>query len=513
MLILEAQLDIKASTEMEEAGLMGFSGGFEQGKLGPALLELDASLSAISKQVNPKPSEMHVRIQKYNPKRKIIRGRTRLILALFILGCLPALAHNAAAQQQEPLMTLLQSVETALRANLDLQKSRKEIAAAQANKNVQQTSFFPTFNATYQAIRNDKDIQIGGAISGVSQLRDEYNLTVGFKQPIFQGFALINQYNIADLGLDVSKLNQILTRLEVIFLTKQAYFNVLKAQKLVGVARDSVKVLEAQVEVARNFYEVGMTPLNDLLQTQVELANSKQELIVAQNNLNVAESEFNIILRRTVNAPVRLTDIQIYEPLNNELAYYLALAERDRLEIKVSDLQIKISKKELELSRRNFYPTVALEGSYFKRGTSWYLGGEENFFDPDGWSVTGIATWDFWQWGRTSFGEKEKRSRLSQARIGKEQVLDRIRVEVEQSFLKARESEKNIVTVEKAIEQAKENMRITEERYKEQAATSTDILIAQNLLNRTQTNFFNALYDFKIAKAFLQKAVGLEILE
>ncbi len=56
-------------------------------------------------------------------------------------------------------------------------------------------------------------------------------------------------------------------------------------------------------------------------------------------------------------------------------------------------------------------------------------------------------------------------------------------------------------------------MRITEERYKEQAATSTDILIAQNLLFRTQNNFFNALYDFKIAKAFLQKAIGLEVLE
>jgi outer membrane protein TolC len=86
-------------------------------------------------------------------------------------------------------------------------------------------------------------------------------------------------------------------------------------------------------------------------------------------------------------------------------------------------------------------------------------------------------------------------------------------VEVEQSFLKAKESEKNIVTVETAIEQAKENMRITEERYKEQAATSTDILIAQNLLTRTQTNYYNALYNFKIAKAFLQKAVSLEIRE
>ena len=79
--------------------------------------------------------------------------------------------------------------------------------------------------------------------------------------------------------------------------------------------------------------------------------------------------------------------------------------------------------------------------------------------------------------------------------------------------LKATEAEKNILAVETAIEQAKENMRITEERYKEQVATSVDILVAEQLLTNTQVNYYNALYDFKIAKAFLQKAVNMEVLE
>lgn len=417
------------------------------------------------------------------------------------------------AQESGRKMTLVDAVDIALSANLELQKSRKEIEAAEATKNAQRTFFLPTFNATYQAVRTDQQVQLGAAISGLGQLRSEYNLTAGFSQPLFQGFALINQYRIADLGLDVAQLNRKLSRLEVIFLAKEAYFQVLKTEKLRQVAADSVKVLESQVEVARNFYEVGMTPLNDLLQTQVELANSRQELIVAQNNLEVAESQFNIVLQRPVNEPVRLLDIQIFTPLAQELDYYLAEAEKHRLEIRVADLQIQIAEKELGLARKDFYPTVSLEGNYFKRSTKWDLEAQEDILDPDGWSITGVATWDFWQWGRTSFGEREKRSRLSQSKISRDQALFQIRLEVERSYLKARESERNIVTIETAIEQAKENMRITEERYKEQAATSTDILIAQNLLFRTQTNFFNALYDFKIAEAFLQKAIGLEVLE
>ena len=204
---------------------------------------------------------------------------------------------------------------------------------------------------------------------------------------------------------------------------------------------------------------------------------------------------------------------RFFTPLAHFLDYYLAEAEKNRLEITVANLQIQIAEKELGLARKDFYPTVSVEGNYFKRSTQWTLEAQEDILDPDGWSIIGVATWDFWQWGRSSFGEREKRSQLSQAKISREQALFQIRLEVERSYLKARESERNIVTIETAIEQAKENMRITEERYKEQAATSTDILIAQNLLFRTQTNFFNALYDFKIARAFLQKAIGLEILE
>jgi outer membrane protein TolC len=108
---------------------------------------------------------------------------------------------------------------------------------------------------------------------------------------------------------------------------------------------------------------------------------------------------------------------------------------------------------------------------------------------------------------------KEKLSRLSQAKYAKENILDNIELEVKQAFLRTKESEKNITTIEKAIEQAKENLRITEERYKEQVSTTTDVLVAQTLFTETMTNYYNALYDFKIAKSVLYRAIGQEILE
>ena len=88
-----------------------------------------------------------------------------------------------------------------------------------------------------------------------------------------------------------------------------------------------------------------------------------------------------------------------------------------------------------------------------------------------------------------------------------------IRQRVKRAFLKNLETEINIVTIQKAIEQAKENYRINQEQFKEQVATSTDVLIAQTLLTSTMTNYYNALYDFKISKAALYRAMGQEVME
>jgi outer membrane protein TolC len=256
-----------------------------------------------------------------------------------------------------------------------------------------------------------------------------------------------------------------------------------------------------------------MTPLNDLLKSQVELANSRQDLTTAGNNLEIAKAEFNNILRRDVNAPVNLEDILDYIPLANELGYYLDLAEKNRLEIKLADLEIQIAEKEAALARKDYYPTVTLSGTRYQRGTDWDVDGGSGISDPNSWNISAVASWNFWEWGKTSYGEKEKKSQILQTKLNRDAIIDKIRVEVKQSFLKTKEAESNIITVRKAIEQAKENLRISQERYKEQISTSTDVLDAQTLLSRTMTNYYNALYDFKISKASLSRALSMEFIE
>ena len=414
------------------------------------------------------------------------------------------------AQEPVEIFTLKQAIESAIKANLGLKSSKEETAAAIAVKKSRQTQFFPTLSTSYGYNRYDAETVTSGF---TAVPKEEYTFVTSFSQPIFAGFSLLRQYDIAKLGLDKAKVNEQLTRQNIILDVKNAYFQLLQTQKLHDIAQKTVVQISAQKEVADNFYQVGMTPLNDLLQAQVELANAKQELIVAKNNMDNAESNFNTLLRRPINAPVVLKDILDYSPFEETLEYCLAEAEKNRFEIKIADMEVEIAQKDLDLTKKDYYPSIDLQGNYFKYGTQWDVGGGEGIYDPEGWNIQAVAKWNFWEWGRTSYGVKEKHSRLSQAQLKKTEILDNINLEVKTAYLRTQEAERAIKTVETAIEQAKENFRINQERYKEQISTQTDVLIAQTLLSRTMTNYYNALYVFKISKATLYRAIGREVIE
>jgi outer membrane protein len=447
-------------------------------------------------------------------KRMVLRN----LFFYLIIGTFTPLPAVLSADDSTTPLSLKETIERAIEANLSLKQSQEEVKAAEETRKASITRFLPTFSTSYDYLHRNKELTqeltgLGPAPEFVVRPEDEYTFVTSFTQPIFRGFELINQYKISDLGLNAAELSEKITRQDVILDAKNAYYSVLKAQKLLEVSEQRVIQIAAQKEVAENFFEVGMSPLNDLLQAQATLANARQGLIVAQNNLEIAKSQFNIVLRRPVNSPVALEDILDYTPFIHDIDFCLSSARDNRLEIKVADLEAEIAEKEVILARKDYYPSINLTGRYTRIGDQYDVDGGEGISDAASWNIQATAQWDFWEWGRTSFGVKEKLHRLSQAQYRRAQILDNIELEVKTSFLRTKEGEKNIITVEKAIEQAKENFRINQERFKEQVATTTDVLDAQTLLSDTLTNYFNALYDFKISNATLFRAMGQEVME
>ncbi|MFH1980931.1 MAG: TolC family protein [Pseudomonadota bacterium] len=440
-------------------------------------------------------------------------ARTIILSAVFWgLVFTPAMVplHTPAAETAPP-MNLAETVQAVLEANLQAKNARQAVAAAESRVGVEKTKFLPTFSAAYQYKHHYEEIL--NPIFGITTPENEYRFTASVTQPVFTGYAITNAYKLAGLGLDIAKLNDQLIRQQLVFEAKNAYFSVLKAEKVVGVGLEAVALLEAFEKDAKNFYDVGMTAQNDFLKAQVELANTRQQLITANNALDVARANFNTLLRRSVNQPVVIVDESDFSRIELTVEACMAEAEKNRLEILVAKKRVAVSDKEVELVKKDYFPTVDVQGNYYKAGTEIQVNGGPGVSDPESWDVRAVATWNFWQWGRTRKGVEEKRRQAEQTQNEFQQVLDNIQLEVKKVYLKVTESEQNIRTVETAISQAKENYRISEERYKQHVATSTDVLDARTLLSRTQFNYYTALYDLEIAKAALARAMGRESLQ
>jgi outer membrane protein len=419
---------------------------------------------------------------------------------------------------------LKKCIDLALEQSPALHSADQSVLGAEWEKKKAITGFLPTVSAQYSYTKLDETpmttTALGTVITTIPQVitgntfqvgtRDNYQLSATVSQPVFTGLALLSQYELSRLGLDVAQISREQARLDLIMQVKQAYYGVLQAEKGLDVTAQSVKQLQAHLEVAQSFYEVGMVPKNQVLQAEVTLAQAVQDQTVAENRLLYARASLNTLLRRPLDAPLMIEDMLCQRPLDHTVDESVAVGLEKRPEVRAAKSQIDMSGQNVRLARSGLFPTVAVQYNYTTQGDSWEVDGSDYMSDPDSWSVSAVASWDIWQWGRTYDEVQISKTNQNKAKNTLVQVEDAVRLEVKKSYLDLQAANKNIGVAAKAVEQAEENYRMSEERYREQVATSTEVTDAQTLLTSARTNYYAALYQFCLAWASLERAMGVE---
>jgi len=414
----------------------------------------------------------------------------------------PVLSQEA----QKPL-TLEESIKIALERNLRIHSAIEGVAGSEYRRKSALTDFLPKWAGQYNYTRLNQPsavIGAGGTASAVPG-RDLFNFNTSVQQPLFAGGRILSNYRLEKMGVDVSKADLETAKMDIVLQVREGYYNILRADKFQNVGEQAVKNFEAQLEVSKAFFEVGLIPKNDLLQSEVRLANARQALVRAENDLAVAKSSFNILLRRDVNTPFQIVDILEYKPSPYRFEESLNEALKQRPEIKAADLRVNQAKETVKISRSDFFPSIDLSSAYNRLSEDVDLQGR---FPSEKWSIQALASLTLFEWGKTAYRVGESKVKVTQAEDSKMQLVEGIILEVKDDYLNMLVAEKNIGVSEKSIEQAEENVRLNEERYKYQVATATDVLDAVTLLAQARVNYYGALSDFNIAKARLERSMG-----
>lgn len=427
-----------------------------------------------------------------------------------ILGILFSTGVAWAQESQKPL-TLEESIRIALDRNLKLHSATEGVAGSEFRRKAAQTDFYAKWTGQYGYTHYNNPVTVGYSAvtlpSGkvVNTDKDIYSLGTTISQPLFAGGSILSNYRLEKLGVDVSKTDVETVKRDIVLQVREGYFNILRAEKFLDVARQTVKQFSAQLEVTKAFFEVGIVPKNDVLQAEVRLANSKQGLVRAENDVVLAKSFFNSLLRKEIEAPLQVIDILGYSPFSLRFEDSLKEALEKRPEIKTANLKIEQAKEGVKIAKSAFFPTVNLSGNYSRLSDDPLLVGD---LRSERWTVQALATFTLGDWGKTAHKVGESRVKVTQGEDSKVQLIEGITLEVKNDYQIMLVAEKNISVSEKAIEQAEENLRMNEERYKYQVATATDVLDAVILLAQARVNYYGALSDFNIAKARLERAMG-----
>jgi outer membrane protein TolC len=411
------------------------------------------------------------------------------------------LGGSGLAQESQQPLTLEKSIQIALERNLKLHSATEGIVGSEFRQAAAKTDFLPKWTGEYSYTRYNSPTSIGNA----GKDRDLSNFNTSIKQPLFAGGSIISNYRLEKLGVDLSKTNVEVVKRDIVLQVREGYFNILRAEKFLAVAQQAVKQFEAQLEVTKAFFEVGIVPKNDLLQAEVKLANARQGLVKAENDLAVARASFNTLLRREINTPLSVVDILQYKPFPLRFEESLEEALQKRPEITTAGLNIDQARENVKIAQSGFFPTINLTGNYGRTSEEVGLMGD---LRSEKWTVQALATFTLWDWKKTASKVGENKVKVTQTEDSKVQLVEGVTLEVKQDYLNMLQAEKSIGVAEKAIEQAEENLRMNEERYKYQVATATDVLDAVTLLAQIRVNYYSSLSDFNIAKARLERAMG-----
>ena len=419
------------------------------------------------------------------------------------------------AEELKKPLSLNESISIAIKKSTSIRAAEYGIKGADYERKAAGTDFLPKLTTEYNYTRFNEDPHMKDRsytsypIDVKMGKKDRYQWNTYLTQPIFTGGALTSSYQIAKLGLDMARKNWSKAKQDIVLQVKEAYFTILKVEKIKEVALQAVEQVKSHVDVSQAFFEEEMIPKNDLLEAQVRYAQVKQDLIRADNGVQIAKAYFNTVLRQDVNEPVEVEDILGYRPEVFSLEDCLKEGLERRPEIKEANLNLERAQKGVRLAKSRFFPHISVVTNYQRMGDHADLRGNP-YEDAENWMVSTLFSWDVWEWGKKHYQVSARRAKAAQAEELEKQVGDVIALEVKESYLNLKEAEKNIFVAETAREQAEENFRLNQARYNEQMATTTDVLDAQTLLTEAQNNYYNALSDYHIAKARLQRAIGRE---
>jgi len=291
------------------------------------------------------------------------------------------------------------------------------------------------------------------------------------------------------------------SRQELVLAVRRAYFRVLEARRIFTVVEDSIRVVERQLEVARDFFREGLVAKTDVLSVEVQLARRRQERIESKNNVALSTSALNRLLSVDVTRPTEIVDVMELPPWSGDYPAALERALRLRPDLAALSERIASARAHLDAAKGAYAPGIFAFGSLNHSSDSLLVNNE--------WGTLGAGVrWNLFDGWATEARNRRAERELRVAESERDEGLDDAALQVHRAVLDVDSATERVPVAKQSVSLAEENLRVIRDQYAEGLVTSTDLLLEEERLSQTRVSYYRALYDAHDSYARVLFAVG-----
>jgi outer membrane protein TolC len=489
---------------------------------------------------------------------KVNVGKKMSIILWVIFASLPAKAQD----KQAPLeVTLEKAIEIALSENPSVKIADLEIQKKKYAKQSTQSSLYPQIDAVGQYSRTlkkqvmymDGAFDMGammvpvletafgsavdgyqpGTVSNALKTAEEAaaasnpssgneGITVGRDNNWTGGFqlnwpvlvpTLWKSLEISSLDVELAVESARSSKIDMVNSIRKAYYGVLLAKDALSVLQESYDNALLNYKNIKNKFDQGVVSEFDLIRADVNAKNIKPNLIQAQNSYNIAALSLKALMGIDIDQKISVAG----SLLDYEEGLYVEILNIDtslvsNSDLKKFDIQTDQLQKSLELYKAQYYPTIAISGSYM------YMSMNNDFkFGDYKWNPTSSVSLSIsipiFDGFKKSSDIRQTKVSLEQMKWQREDVVRNLKLAIDNNLNNMANYVEQVFSTKDVVAQAQKGYEISQKLYDTGMGTLLDLNTAQLGLTQASLAFNQAIYNFLASKADLDKLLGIDVNE
>jgi len=401
-------------------------------------------------------------------------------------------------------VSLYQALNETYKNNTQLNAERENINAAEEDINISQADYMPSLSLSgSKSFENTNELTTQ---SGTDTSIDDVNplsSSIKLEQKLFdQGRDFTHQKNI--IGLELAKARLVKKEQDILYSAIDAFTGLILAREKLNINRRNLNLLIRQVETDKVRLDRGQITITDLSQSESSLAGAQAQFTQSKSDLLISKLNYeNIIgniddpskLKKSSNSIVKI-------PQN--LSKAVSLSKENNPDIKIAELELIQSEKDIEIAKSDLSPTASLS---LERSYNYDLSTTYDEREKDVLKAT--VNWPFYSGGKKRSKVKKDSNLNYRKRLLLEDTIKTNETNVASAWSSLEASKGFLNSVRAQVRAANIAFEGISAEYERGSRTTLDVIQSNSLLLSAQISLANSERNYLLSQYSLLKAAGL----